>query len=198
MVGLNPNAKVFNRSFGTSSRANNENLKQTKINSILNPNAKEFAVTGGGNVTVYKAKDPKSALQSQLMQSRNHQSERRYSTNIIGVPSYALQSQSFQLHARFYNTLQSSPKYLPFQDCQTIKDAVQMIHDHLHNSTPRNLSAFWSSVPLILKKSRFEKVQNVEQMNHQLDSILDHTLQDTNSFGYRDLATVAIGLAKIF
>ena len=87
MVGLNPNAKVFNSSL---SQTNNENLKQTEINSMglseLNPNAKEFAFTGGGNVTVYKAKGPKNALQLQFMQSRNHQSERRYSTSIIGAP----------------------------------------------------------------------------------------------------------------
>lgn len=38
MAGLNPNAKVFNSTFGTSSWNNNENLKQTgRVNSTLMP-----------------------------------------------------------------------------------------------------------------------------------------------------------------
>jgi len=101
-----------------------------------------------------------------------------------------------QLHIRCYNT-SSSPKHLPFKDCQTVGRAVQMIHDHLQTSTPRNLSAFWSSVPQLLKKSRFDQVQNIEQMIHQLDDILAHTLQDINSFDSRDLAQTTLGLAKI-
>jgi len=34
-------------------------------------------------------------------------------------------------------------------------------------------------------------------MNHQLNDILGHMLQDINTFGYRDLSTIAISIAKI-
>jgi len=72
-----------------------------------------------------------------------------------------------------------------------------MAYEHKDSMSPRGMSAYWTLVSKLLKKSRFEKVQNIEQMNHQLEDILGYTLQDINSFGYRDLATVAIGLAKI-
>jgi len=115
------------------------------------------------------------------------------------APSYAqypLQLKLFQSnYSKCYNT-SSSRKYLPFGDCQTVEELVQLMYDNLQTSTPRSLSAFWSSVPQLLRKSRFEKVQNVEHMNHQLEDILGHTLQDINSFGSRDLSTTAISLAK--
>ena len=117
----------------------------------LNPNAKEFAFTGGrkGKVAVYKASitdDLKGVLQS----SPN---SRCYS----------------------YNTSTKSSKYLPFQDCQTVEELVQLMYDHLQTSATRNFSAFWSFIPQLLRKSRFEKVHNIEQMNHQLEDILCHT-----------------------
>ena len=108
----------------------------------------------------------------------------------IDAPSYAQYPLQLKLlqsyYTRCYNT-SSSPKHLLFKDCQTVEEAVQMLHTNLYNSTPRNISAFWSSVPQLLRKRSFGKVQNIEQMIHQLDDILAHTLQDINSFGSRDL-----------
>ena len=107
-----------------------------------------------------------------------------------------LQSQSLQSHSRCYNT-SPSRKYLPFEDCQTVEELVQLMYDNMNNSTPRSVATFWTLVSKLLRKSRFDKVQNIEQMNHQLDDILVHTLQDINTFGSRDLSTTAISLAKI-
>ena len=107
-----------------------------------------------------------------------------------------LQSQSLQSHSRCYNT-SSSRKYLPFEDCQTVEELVQLMYDNMNNSTPRNMATFWTLVSKLLRKSRFDKVQNIEQMNHQLNDILVHTLQDINTFVSRDLSTTAISLAKI-
>ena len=62
----------------------------------------------------------------------------------VDAPSYAqyqLQLKLLQSYTRCYNT-SSSSKHLPFKDCQTVKDAVQMLHTNLQTSTPRNLSSF--------------------------------------------------------
>ena len=107
-----------------------------------------------------------------------------------------VQSQSLQSHSRCYTT-SSSRKYLPFEDCQTVEELVQLIYDNMNNSTPRNIATFWTLVSKLLRKIRFEKVQNIEQMNHQLNDILVHTLQDINTFGSRDLSTTAISIGKI-
>jgi len=81
-------------------------------------------------------------------------------------------------------------------EMRSLEELTQMAYEHKDRISPRDVSAFWSSVPQLLRKSRFEKVQNVEQMNHQLDDILGHTLEKIDSFDSRDLATVAISLAK--
>ena len=99
------------------------------------------------------------------------------------------------LHHSSSSSYHSSSKYLPFQDCRTVEELVQLMYDNMNNSTPRIISTFWSSVPK--RKSRFDKVQNIEQMNHQLNDILDHTLEVVNTFGYRHLAQTALGFAKI-
>ena len=82
--------------------------------------------------------------------------------------------------------------HLPFRDCRRLDEAVKMMYDYLPNANDRNLSAFWSAVPRLLGSER-----NIEQMNHQLDYILDHTLEEIHSFGYRDLAQTALAFAKI-
>jgi len=145
----------------------------------LNPNAKEFAFTGGrkGNVAVYKASitdDLKGALQS----SHSGCNSCNTSTKSSNLPNRRNKDPDMRV-------------------CQSIEELTQIAYEHIRTMSPRGMSAFWSSVAQLLRKSRFEKVQNDKQMNLQLEEILGHTLQDINTFGYRDLAQTALGLAKI-
>ena len=91
----------------------------------------------------------------------------------------------------------SSSQYLPFRDCQTMEEAVQMAHDNLDTATYRSLSAFWSAMPQLIQRRKFGRGENIEQVKNQLQMVLLDTLEEIRSFGCRDLAQTTLGFAKI-
>ena len=135
--------------------------------------------------------------------------ERRYSTSCGILPHIHIDALSYAQYPLQLKLLQyrwfsskhgrriSMNQDPDMRVCQSIDELTQMAYEHKDSMSPRGMSAYWTLVSKLLKKNKFEKVQNIEQMNHQLNDILGHTLQDINAFGYRDLSTVAIGLAKI-
>ncbi|KAL7531199.1 hypothetical protein ACHAXR_003895, partial [Thalassiosira sp. AJA248-18] len=93
-------------------------------------------------------------------------------------------------------------------DCQTLEEATKATYEHLHILSPRDMAAFWTVVPKLLQKgdrrhppNKQEKKggrnEHEQQMLHQFDTILAHTLEAINTFGYRDLAQTTLGFAKI-
>ena len=79
-------------------------------------------------------------------------------------------------------------------DSATNREACKLAYDHLDQLSPRDKSAFWASLPNLLHqwdgKSQF-------QHNEQLAEILCNTLENMKGYSYRDIATIAISLAKI-
>ena len=112
-------------------------------------------------------------------------------------------------------------------ECETFDDALDAACDNLDILAPRDVAAFWATAPRLLppsSKRRFEggkgrkgsgkenargrgKCQGVrgrrKQRQHsartrgRFEAILGRTLDDLEKFGFRELATTALGLAKI-
>lgn len=89
--------------------------------------------------------------------------------------------------------------------CLTLETALDTTYDHLHNVCPRDLAAFWNTVPKFLqnwdrrpasKKPRNDN-NNGQKMKRRFETILGRSLEDINLFGARDLATTSLSLAKI-
>ena len=127
---------------------------------------------------------PPSVLDYKIDVSRSSNSSVFYNNNSTEICT----QQTTQRRNLSYYT----KHHLPFRDCRRLDEAVKMMYDYLPNANDRNLSAFWSAVPRLLGTER-----NIEEMNDQLDHILDHTLEEMQSFGYRDLAQTALAFAKI-
>ena len=83
------------------------------------------------------------------------------------------------------------------KDCQTIKEAVDMTHGKLENLSARSLSAFWSSMPRLLRYKEEEEYDDNTQLQDQFDTLLARTMEDISTFGYRDLTQTTLGLARI-
>jgi hypothetical protein len=86
------------------------------------------------------------------------------------------------------------------RQCNSVEELVQMAYEHLDVLTPRGKSFFWR----ILSKLLQNRGGRPSGINHkqgpiekQLDTILRNTLDGMHAFDYRDIATTALGLAKI-
>ena len=77
----------------------------------------------------------------------------------------------------------------------TIDELVQVAHDHLDTISPRGMAAFWPSLAKLVQNQRGGNSR--VQLDEQLDAILDSTLESIGQFSGRDLATTALGLAKV-
>jgi hypothetical protein len=79
--------------------------------------------------------------------------------------------------------------------CNTIDDLIETAYDHLDTISPRGIAAFWS---LLVKHVQNHRGGNSQvQLNEQLAKILCNTLESMNNFNDRDIATIAISLAKV-
>ena len=77
----------------------------------------------------------------------------------------------------------------------TIEELVQLAYDHLDTIASRKIAAFW---PSLVKHVQNHRGGNSRyQLNEQLAKILYNTLESLYKFDGRDIATVAISLAKI-
>jgi len=84
-------------------------------------------------------------------------------------------------------------------EMRSLEEALTATYDNLDRLSPRDVSAFWAVVPKFLGgrgPSSMNKQQQ-QQMFHQFDLILTKSIQEIDQYGYRELATLAISLAKI-
>jgi len=81
------------------------------------------------------------------------------------------------------------------RQCNTAEELVQLAYDHLDTISPRVIAAFWSSLAKLVQNQRGGNSR--VQLNKQLDAILDSTMESIGQFSGRDLATLALGLAKV-
>jgi hypothetical protein len=81
------------------------------------------------------------------------------------------------------------------RQCNTAEELIQLAYDHLDTISPRGIAAFWS---LLVKHVQNHRGGNSRaQVNEQLAKILWNTLENMKGYSYRDIATIAISLAKI-
>jgi len=85
-------------------------------------------------------------------------------------------------------------------EMRSLEEALTATYDNLDRLSPRDVSAFWAVVPKFLGgrgPRTSNQQQQQEQMFHQFDLILTKSIQEIDQYGYRELATLAISLAKI-
>ena len=81
------------------------------------------------------------------------------------------------------------------RQCNTIDDLIETAYDHLDTISPRGIATFWF---LLVKHVQNHRGGNSRyQLNEQLDAILYNTLENMKGYSYRDIATIALGLAKV-
>ena len=79
--------------------------------------------------------------------------------------------------------------------CNTVEDLVHLAYDHLDTISPGGIEAFW---PSLAKHVQYHRGGNSRaQLNEQLTKILCNTLESMYKFDGRDIATIAISLAKV-
>jgi hypothetical protein len=84
---------------------------------------------------------------------------------------------------------------IDMRQCNTAEELVQLAYDHLGTISPREIAAFWSSLAKLVQNHRGGNSR--AQLNEQLDAILYNTMENMHKFDGRDIATIAISLAKI-
>jgi len=79
--------------------------------------------------------------------------------------------------------------------CQSIDELTQMAYEHKDSMSPRGMAAYWTLVSKLLRQRSNNRPSN--QMQIQIDELIGETLRSCEIYNYRDLATIAISLAKI-
>ena len=82
------------------------------------------------------------------------------------------------------------------RNCKSIEELIDMAYAHKDMISPRGMSAFWTLTSRFLQR-RGGPTPKHEQMQMQIDQLIGQTLQSIHKYGYRDISTVAISLAKI-
>jgi hypothetical protein len=87
------------------------------------------------------------------------------------------------------------------KNCATIEERVLTAYHILHVMSPRDISAFWMELSKLVQ-NRIDRLLRTNEhqhghINEQLDMILVNRLENIRGYYYRDLATTALGLAKI-
>ena len=90
------------------------------------------------------------------------------------------------------------------RNCQSIEEIAQTAHDHLDKMSPKDIAAFWTLAAKFIVRGNNRNQRGRQQPHHQqqqlasqLKSVFLHTMGKRRSFKPRDLATVALGFAKI-
>jgi len=96
-------------------------------------------------------------------------------------------------------TNDTSSRHKRYQDpdmrvCQSIEGLTQMAYEHKDSMSPRGMSAYWTLVSKLLRQ---RNNRPSDQMQMQIDELIGQTLRSIETYNYRDLATIAISLAKI-
>ena len=85
-------------------------------------------------------------------------------------------------------------------ECRSLDEALNKTYDNLGILSPRDVAAFWAVVPKFLGGRggrRQDDKDNYQQMFHQFDKIITKSMEEIESYDARELATLAISLAKI-
>ena len=82
------------------------------------------------------------------------------------------------------------------RNCKSIEELIGTAYDHKDMMSPRGMAAFWTLVSKFVQR-RGRPTPPSKQMQMQLDQLIGQTLQSIDTYGYRDISTVAISLAKI-
>jgi hypothetical protein len=91
-----------------------------------------------------------------------------------------------------FSTRRSDPD---MRQCNTIDDLIETAYDHLDTISPREIAAFWSLLEKHVQNHRGGNSR--AQLNEQLAEILYNTMESMHKFDGRDIATIAISLAKV-
>ena len=78
------------------------------------------------------------------------------------------------------------------KDFRTLDDVIGPYYNNLDTLTPRNLSAFWSGVPRLLRHQ-----ERGVHLVPQLEAIFHKTADQIHSYGPRDLVATTLGFAKV-
>jgi len=81
------------------------------------------------------------------------------------------------------------------KEFNTLDDAIVPYYDNLEILTPRNLSAFWSAVPRLLRYQQHQ--ERGVKLVPQLEAIFLKTADQIHSYGPRYLVATTLGFAKI-
>ena len=77
-----------------------------------------------------------------------------------------------------------------------MEELVQLAHEHLDTISPRGIAAFWSLLVKHLQNQRGDGA-NLPNVALQLGAILSSTMESMTAYDYKDIATIAISLAKV-
>ena len=119
-----------------------------------------------------------------------HQNPHSYLPRVLEDNVHSLQSRCFAQDSR--GNRNRDPD---MRNCKSIKELFDVAYEHKDMMSPRGMAAFWTLVSKLLKR-RGGPTPKHEQMHVQLDELIGQTLQSIDTYGYRDIATVAISLAK--
>ena len=117
----------------------------------------------------------------------------------FGLPpiQQLIQVRGFVSEGPFYNRRRFA-RDPDMRKCTSIEGLTQTAYDNKDNMSPRGMAAFWSLVSKFVHRSSSRPTSSPSKhMQMQMDHLMRKTLQSIDTYGYRDIATIAISLAKI-
>mmetsp|Transcript_22176 Transcript_22176/g.47701 ORF Transcript_22176/g.47701 Transcript_22176/m.47701 type:complete len:580 (-) Transcript_22176:26-1765(-) len=101
------------------------------------------------------------------------------------------EARAWRADGEFWFPSSTTPR---MSECQTIDEAIQSTHENLEHASPRDVAAFWTVAPRLLKDHQRSGEQ---RFLPELESIFDKTIDRMHTFGCRDLAQTALAFAKV-
>ena len=93
---------------------------------------------------------------------------------------------------------------LDMRRCTSIEGLIQRASDHLDSFSPKDIAAFYTLVSRFLATTNGNEPTNNEhgswaqkRLKQQVEAILEHTLEQFDTFGYKHKTTTILGIAKI-
>jgi len=108
-----------------------------------------------------------------------------------GEKSFPLDQMSENIKSLALSNSKSTNKIPRMMDCRTLDDAIKAIYDNLDRVSPRDISAFWTVVPRLLRHQ-----ERGVHLVPQLEAIFLKTADQIHSYGPQDLTTTTLGFAK--
>jgi len=108
-----------------------------------------------------------------------------------GEKSFPLDQMSDNIKSLALSNVKSTNKIPRMMDCRTLDDAIKAIYHNLDRVSPRDISAFWTVVPRLLRHQ-----ERGVHLVPQLEAIFLKTADQIHSYGPQDLTTTTLGFAK--